>query len=139
MQDTTSTHIIFPPLTASIELFDNAITGTLPSTLVLLSELQELVLNENQMTGNLPMALPSSLEILDLDFNQFGGELPNDVFVDLLQLQRIRIAGNQFAGRLPPNLGRLTQLTSLILHENAFTGDLENLNLQQQPIDGYVA
>lgn len=117
--------------TVTLELYENKITGNLPTTISLLKGLEELELHDNALEGELlPLTFPTTLRVLDVGFNLLSGILPNDVFLELTSLERLVLGGNNFMGRLPPSLGRLTQLTALMLHDNALTGNLENINLQ---------
>ena len=64
-----------PPL--SIGLQHNTLAGPLPSSLGLLTSLQELVLHDNAINGSLPLplfqGLASSLLVLRLDSNEITG------------------------------------------------------------------
>ncbi|KAI2514301.1 hypothetical protein MHU86_194 [Fragilaria crotonensis] len=115
----------------SLELHENALNGTLPSSLSLLTALQELTLNNNLLTGELPLSLPPNLTVLDLDYNSLAGTLSDDLLLsNLLSLERLGLGGNSFWGSMPSSLGGLTNLTTLSLHDNAFTGNLETMNLE---------
>lgn len=56
-------------------------------------------------------------------------------FGRLSQLEALDVAGNAFTGPMPAFLGYLTRLTTLVLFDNAFTGNFDVLgrlsNLKQ--------
>jgi hypothetical protein len=58
-----------------LDLAENAIGGTLPSTLTLLTSLQGLSLRENKLTGDIPTDLNklSNLVVLDISYNTMRG------------------------------------------------------------------
>ncbi len=61
-----------------IKLSDNNLSGSIPSQLGKLSNLEILDLNSNQLSGNIPSQLGnlSYLEILNLGKNQLSGSIP---------------------------------------------------------------
>ena len=98
-------------------LFDNDLTGGIPSELGNLTNLIHLNLGSNDLTGGIPSEL---------------GNLTN--------LRELSLSGNQLSGSIPTELGNLTNLQELWLHNNAslsgplpgsFTGlgDLEDLRM----------
>ena len=88
-------------ISESLFLFDNDISGTLPISLGLLSNLEELRANNNKITGTIPKEL---------------GVLRN--------LTTIQLNVNSLTGTLPQNLGALTSLTKLEVHENELSGEV---------------
>ena len=88
-----------------------------------LSNLTELVLYGNQLTGEIPPELGglSNLTQLVLDHNWLTGEIPPELG-GLSNLTELVLYGNQLTGEIPPALGRLSNLTSLWLSFNQLTG-----------------
>ena len=88
----------------------NQLTGSIPASLGSLTNLQDLRLHENQLTG-IPAALGSltNLEILHLNRNQLTGSIPASLG-SLTNLQALWLAENQLTGSIPASLGSLTNL-----------------------------
>ena len=108
-----------------LQLGDNALSGTLPSSLGNLTNLELLDLWNNQLSGELPSSLGNltNLRLLWLGGNAFSGSFPSWL-VNLTNLQQLQLAGNQFSGALPSWLGTLTNLQDLRLQNNQFSGSL---------------
>jgi LRR receptor-like serine/threonine-protein kinase FLS2 len=64
----------------------------------------------------------SFLVILDLSYNNFGGQFPFKEICWLRRLKSLHIINNKFFGEIPPTLGNLSQLQILNLGENNFSG-----------------
>ena len=108
-----------------LELYDNVLSGSLPSELGDLASLTELWLSGNQVSGVLPASLGNrtNLRVLDLDDNALSGSLPTWLG-GLTNLEILTLGNNQFSGVLPSWLGNLTNLTELALGHSAFSGSL---------------
>ena len=93
-----------------LELGDNGLTGSIPSTLGSLANLGWLNLSSNELSGPIPIAL---------------GRLANLFFLNLSR--------NELSGSVPPWLGDMSSLLALYLSGNELTGgipdELANLNL----------
>ena len=83
----------------NLDLNDNQLSGTIPTQLGNLANLEELLLTRNQLTGTIPAELGS-----------------------LANLEWLRLNNNQLTGEIPAELGRLTNLTVLHLSGNQLTG-----------------
>jgi Leucine-rich repeat (LRR) protein len=84
-------------------IFSNQLTGTIPSALENLSNLNTLCLWDNQLSGSIPPQLGnlSNLNALCLDLNKFSGDIPSELG-NLTQLQMLSLSGNQLTGNIPP-------------------------------------
>ena len=93
-----------------LELYNNNLTGNIPTELGNLTKLTRLNLARNQLTGTIPAAL---------------GKLTN--------LTTLYLWDNQLAGTVPAALGKLTNLKALWIPDNQLTGtvpeELTNLSL----------
>ena len=106
-------------------LADNQLTGEIPPELGGLSNLQQLSLWSNQLTGEIPPELGrlSNLTGLFLDGNQLTGEIPPELG-DLSNLTELNLHNNGLTGEIPPELGGLSNLTQLWLWSNQLTGEI---------------
>ena len=108
-----------------LDLSDNNLSGTIPSSLGGLSSLVTLDLSRNQLMGAIPPELAnlSSLVSLALFRNQLTGEIPSELG-RLNNLASLIIADNQLTGKIPPELANLSSLQSLALYRNQLTGSI---------------
>ena len=78
-----------------------------------------LVISDNELTGNIPSSLGMLTELIGmyLDGNKLNGTIPSTLgfLEDLLYLQ---LNNNQLSGFIPSTLGSLTNIESLYLHSN---------------------
>lgn len=132
----------------NIRLDGNVLTGSIPSSLGGLGNLQYLYLNSNQLSGPIPSSLGSlgNLLVLYLSNNLLNGTIPT-TFGGLTSCFTLAISDNQLTGAIPgqlntmtdlgalwlggnqlvspiPDLSALTNLTSLQLDQNLFTGPI---------------
>ncbi|CAL5038962.1 unnamed protein product [Urochloa decumbens] len=119
-------------LTALI-LFDNAITGAIPSSLCSLKSLWLLDLSDNELTGSDPDCIFNAsitnmtrlgLVNLSLRNNKLSDEFPS--FLQSCQeLIFLDLSNNQFYGTLPAWIGKkLPSLAFLRLRSNMFNGSI---------------
>ncbi|CAI8601401.1 unnamed protein product [Vicia faba] len=90
-----------------------------------LGRVTSLSLPSRYLKGNLSLSLTSLsfLTILNLEDNQFFGEIPGDVG-RLLNLKTLRLGSNSFSGKIPSEFGVLTKLHTLDLSGNALAGEI---------------
>ncbi|GJU58054.1 leucine-rich repeat-containing protein [Tanacetum coccineum] len=65
-----------------------------------------------------------SLELLDISYNYFEGEIPGDGFGNLTKLVDLYISYNNFNGSIPSQLFQLTNLRYLDMSRNKLEGKL---------------
>ena len=101
-------------------LWENLLSGPLPSDLGTLSEMRWLHLWNNQLTGLIPPELGnlSNLEWLYLNNNQLTGSIPPELG-NLSNLRGLYLSDNQLTGCIPASL----------VHLFFFFGDLDQLGL----------
>jgi hypothetical protein len=146
---TQFTDMLEPLLTniTNLQLHLNSISGSLPSDLGIMTDMELLSLSENSLVGILPseLGLMTKLKVLSLNYNSFSGSLPSEMgrmmdmtdlgiyensLVGLLpselgrmtKMMAIDLGANSFSGSIPSELGRMTNLTSLLLDENSLVG-----------------
>ncbi|GFY80296.1 leucine-rich receptor-like protein kinase family protein [Actinidia rufa] len=98
------------------------------STLIGLTNLKNLSLSGNSLTGRLVPSLGSmyTLQHLDLSGNQFYGPIPARI-TDLWGLNYLNLSSNNFNGGFPSGIWKLQQLKVLDLHSNRLLGDIQDL------------
>eukprot|EP00300_Choanocystis_sp_HF-7_P001202 c10970_g1_i2.p1 GENE.c10970_g1_i2~~c10970_g1_i2.p1 ORF type:complete len:987 (-),score=186.00 c10970_g1_i2:81-3011(-) len=101
-------------------------SGTLPSSIALMTRLTSLTIHSNSFVGQFP-SLPASLRSLSFAHNRLSGTLP-----DLCHLTSLRFMDgscNQISGTLPACITNLKNLTFLDLSGNKLHGTLPNFSL----------
>jgi len=133
----------------SINLYNNNLAGTIPSSIGNLASLQYLDLRYNQLSGAIPPEIGSltSLQYLILGNNQLSGAIPPEIG-SLTSLQYLWLWDNQLSGAIPPEIGSLSSLQSLSLGDNQLSGaippeigsltSLQSLNLGNNQLSGAI-
>ncbi len=102
----------------------NKLTGEVPETFRSLTQLEEFLIENNQLTGESIMrilpALPN-LQTLDIGRNSFSGVVSSDLG-NLRRLRFLSLRNNAFSGIVPGTLGNLDSLQTLYLDSNGFSG-----------------
>jgi Leucine-rich repeat (LRR) protein len=107
-----------------LSLNNNGLTGTLPD-LSALTQLQVLSIGTNQLTGNLPsLSGLTQLTSFFANYNKFTGPIPS--LNGLSNLQYLIVSGNQLTGSIPPLTG-LTHLQYVEANDDQLTGSLPAL------------
>eukprot|EP00978_Attheya_sp_CCMP212_P000313 scaffold627_cov55-Attheya_sp.AAC.3 len=97
----------------ALYLDENFLKGTIPSQLGALPHLQDLRLRDNELTGPIPPELVNApLDALYLDSNNLSGSIPEAIFRSP-SLTQLHLYSNALEGRLPTNMGALTNLGTL--------------------------
>ncbi|KAG4997213.1 hypothetical protein JHK84_028243 [Glycine max] len=136
---------------------NNALYGSLPSTLQNLTSLIYLDLSENNF-DSVPSWLDMSSNNLKGDalgvYIQYGcisnlvGTYPCDMITKLINLKKLVLSNNNFNGCLPNCVGQLLNLTTLLLSSNHFNGviprsleqlvSLKSLDLSRNSLNGTI-
>ena len=120
-----------------VDLSGNAFSGEIPieflrrglsdaNTATTWSDyLQELLLNDNSLSGEIPTGLGSMkrLKVLRLDTNELVGSLPVEL-AQLSSLLELNVSNNYLEGTLPSELGQLQNLTNFDISSNVLDGTL---------------
>jgi Leucine-rich repeat (LRR) protein len=64
--------------------------------------------------------LISPLQALELQMNQIKGALPSSIGDSLTELEYLWLGDNQLTGLVPSSYGKLTKLTDVVLSPNPF-------------------
>ncbi|KGN58770.1 putative receptor-like protein kinase At3g47110 [Cucumis sativus] len=139
-----------------LDLPSNSFVGMLPNDLGSLKDLERLNFEDNILgTGRVgdlnfisSLANCTSLKVLGLSWNHFGGVLPSSIgnlssqltaltlganmlsgsipsaIANLINLQHLVVGQNYLNGSVPPNIGNLQNLVKLFLQGNNLTGPI---------------
>ncbi|WCJ34722.1 Leucine-rich repeat transmembrane protein kinase [Euphorbia peplus] len=108
-----------------LDLTRNYLSGTIPTTLAQLPNLQTLALLGNRLNGSIPpqIANISTLVVLNLEDNLLGGPLPANLG-NLMNLERLLLSANNFTGSIPKSFGNLKNLTDFRIDGNTLSGKI---------------
>ncbi|GLT93817.1 hypothetical protein SLE2022_115910 [Rubroshorea leprosula] len=109
-----------------LELSENQLSGSLPSIFHNLTSLNILHLRANQLSGSIPPEIENlKLSILEIDHNQFTGQLPQNLCKGGL-LRNFTASENQLQGPIPKDLKNCTSLERIVLGGNHLTGNISS-------------
>lgn len=113
-----------------LNLSGNSLSSSIPAQLGGLSDLVELDLGFNALSGLVPVDLRGlrSLRLMVLGNNFLSGSLSGNLFSSLTQLQSLVLSHNGFSGELPDELWSIPSLQFLDVSANNFTGLLPNVS-----------
>ncbi|KAH9625058.1 hypothetical protein KSS87_010548 [Heliosperma pusillum] len=99
------------------------LSGTLSPNIGNLTNLQTILLQNNNISGHIPAAIGklSKIQTLDLSDNLFIGEIPTPLS-HLENLHYLRLRNNSLSGEIPPGFANITQLTFIDLSYNNLSG-----------------
>ncbi|KAK4271871.1 hypothetical protein QN277_020499 [Acacia crassicarpa] len=105
-----------------------SLSGTLSPSIGNLTNLQIVLLQNNNITGPIPSELGrlSNLHTLDLSNNLFNGEIPSSLG-HLRSLQYLRLNNNSLSGDCPEPLANMTELAFLDLSYNNLSGPMPRI------------
>ncbi|KAJ1298117.1 hypothetical protein BS78_01G429000 [Paspalum vaginatum] len=138
------------PNLTQIELHDNLLSGELRLDAgKVSSSIGELSLFNNRLSGQVPTGIGGlvGLQKLLLAANRLSGELPPEVG-KLQQLSKADLSGNLISGEVPPAIGRCRLLTFLDISSNKLSGRippelaglriLNYLNVSHNALEGEI-
>ncbi|CAI7787870.1 unnamed protein product [Closterium sp. NIES-54] len=136
------------PLISHSLLNDNALSGSIPDTISMLTNLNGLDLSNNALTGSIPGSISALSALgalyerctLNLAINKLTGPIPAGLG-NLDALNHLNVVSNHLNGTIPPSLGGLLSLQHLYLSVNALTGSIPNsisslVDLRYLSLDG---
>ncbi|KAL5748057.1 hypothetical protein ACOSQ2_025354 [Xanthoceras sorbifolium] len=107
-------------------LHENQFGGLLPHSIANLSTtMNKLVMGSNQISGTIPSGIGKlvNLNMMTLEYNQISGSIPHDIG-EIKNLQFLSLSANNLQGTIPSSLGNLTLLTQLALYSNNLQGNI---------------
>ncbi|CAI0427683.1 unnamed protein product [Linum tenue] len=116
----------FPPPSAvsfGLGAPSQSLSGTLSPAIGNLTNLRQVLLQNNNISGKIPpeMGTLPRLQTLDLSSNRFSGSVP-DSFGQLVALEYLRLNNNSLSGSFPLSLAKIPRLAFLDLSYNNLTG-----------------
>ncbi|CAB9521394.1 Leucine Rich Repeat [Seminavis robusta] len=120
----------------------NQFTGIIPSEIGLLSDtLTAISVNENALTGKLPMELwkLSNLSLIKISRTKLSATLPSNIGHQLSKTKLLMLQGSQFSGTLPNSLGLMTDVVNADFGQNRFVGSLPTELSQWQLLTRFSA
>ncbi|WIA17476.1 hypothetical protein OEZ85_014315 [Tetradesmus obliquus] len=114
-----------------IRLGNNSLTGSIPPSWGSLAKLRVLHLFNNKISGSIPASFRAltALEELDVPTNALSGTIPD--LSSLTKLRSLGLSENKLSGSIPTSFKALTALQELSLQTNGLSGtipDLSSLN-----------
>ncbi|KAL7615823.1 receptor-like protein 51 [Lactuca sativa] len=111
------------PKLSHMDLSENKLNGTIPTSLTLLENLRFLNLSSNQLTGEIPSTIGDliSLQNLSLSSNSLSGSIPGSIST-ISRLVHLDLGSNQLNGTIPRSINEMKGLKYLNLENNNFHG-----------------
>ncbi|KAL9316259.1 hypothetical protein ACSQ67_017260 [Phaseolus vulgaris] len=114
----------------AFDISSNGFSGPIPSTLGRLNKLKKFSISDNSFGSGRAQDLDflssltncTQLRILLLDWNEFGGVLPDLIGNFSTHLTWLSMGLNQISGMIPEGIGQLIGLTEFIMEDNYLEG-----------------
>ncbi|KAF7139979.1 hypothetical protein RHSIM_Rhsim06G0241100 [Rhododendron simsii] len=106
-----------------LKVYAFSVVGGIPDELWSLTNLSNLNLGQNYLTGPLSSSIANltQMQYLSLGINSLSGEVPKELG-NLTNLIVLSFSSNNFSGPLPSELGKLTKLQQLYIDSSGVSG-----------------
>ncbi|XP_059633789.1 probable leucine-rich repeat receptor-like protein kinase At5g63930 [Cornus florida] len=103
------------PQLQMLYMFENRLSGTIPSSICTMENLNALVLWSNQLSGDLPQCWNKlqNFKFLDVRNNSLSGNIPSSIG-SLSSLDTLLLSSNDLDGEIPPSLQNWSSLSGVI-------------------------
>ncbi|KAL5807746.1 hypothetical protein ACOSQ3_028437 [Xanthoceras sorbifolium] len=110
-----------------LDLGNNNLTGSIPPQIANMKNLTHLFMNDNKLIGPIPssLGLLSNLQKIDLSINHIDGSIPGEI-TRLNQLIILDLSSNFLSGEIPVIVRELFNLKDLDLSNNQLSGPIPN-------------
>ncbi|KAK4720961.1 hypothetical protein R3W88_011194 [Solanum pinnatisectum] len=110
---------ILSQISTFLSIYDNQISGCIPSNICQLTELNFLFISYNNITGDIPKNIGylSKLVKFYIGHNTIKGIIPTSLG-NISTLQYLYCGNNRIVGQIPPQLGKLSNLRQLSFDHN---------------------
>ncbi|KAL7553406.1 hypothetical protein ACHAWF_016684, partial [Thalassiosira exigua] len=129
-QDATEILQYMPTGLKQLSLANNLFSGSFPESLPVFSDVERFLMNDNNMTGQIPDISRHFPRIRELNLSNqkhgnvgFTGPIPS-TWAGLLDLTLLDISSNDLAGELPPDIGNLPKLKEFNMSNNNLGGSV---------------
>lgn len=108
-----------------LSLESSYLSGTIPTTIGLMTDLVTLTLYNNLLNGSLPAEIGNltKLETLNLHHNYISGEIPRTIG-QMTSLKNMFLYVNRFSGQIPTEIGMLQEMIALFISTTKLTGTI---------------
>eukprot|EP01018_Ginkgo_biloba_P040944 Gb_10169 [translate_table: standard] len=117
-----------------ISFADNMLAGRIPKDIASCLKLEFVDLRGNRLSGPVPSEVNSltNIKVLHFSDNHLSGELsflefnsnPDRLSVPFPHLKYLDLANNKFSGKIPSQIGRISELESIFLNGNMLVGTI---------------
>ncbi|CAL4982780.1 unnamed protein product [Urochloa decumbens] len=100
-------------------IFQNKLTGRVPSALSNLSGLEVMSLSDNLLTGAIPESITQMQNLMwfDVSNNDISSPIPTQIGM-LKSLIVLHLSGNKLFGAIPHSIGNLSRLEHMLMYDN---------------------
>ncbi|KAG6405972.1 hypothetical protein SASPL_133568 [Salvia splendens] len=107
-----------------INIGNNQLFGSIPTSIGLLANLLSLNLQNNSFSGRIPSSMHNCKKMLKMGLadNRLGGDIPTWIGTSLVELRILILHSNNLSGEISPELCQLSYLQILDLSNNELSG-----------------